>query len=115
MVTNKTIVCRQTRSMVCATNGSFAITFIFISQNALMKYILKPLQVIYTIYALLLFIVLMLLVLPFIIGFSFLGQIKGGNLIYKVCNVWGVIWYALIGVWEKNIYEAPHDTTSEYV
>src|SRR5919107_2425271 len=80
-----------------------------------MKFLLKPLQWIYSIYALLLFIALMLLVMPFIIAFSFMGQIKGGNLIYKVCNIWGLIWYPLIGMWEKNIYESPHDATREYV
>jgi 1-acyl-sn-glycerol-3-phosphate acyltransferase len=57
----------------------------------------------------------MFVVMPFIIVFSFFGQIRGGNLIYKVCNIWGVIWYALIGMWHKNIYEAPHDASREYV
>ncbi len=80
-----------------------------------MKMFLKPLQWLYSIYGLLLFVVLMLIVIPFIIIFSFFGQIRGGNLIYKLCHVWGVIWYALIGMWHKNIYEAPHNTNKEYV
>jgi 1-acyl-sn-glycerol-3-phosphate acyltransferase len=80
-----------------------------------MKFLLKPLQWIYSIYAMVTFVALMLLVIPFIIAFSFFGQIKGGNLIYKVCHVWGMIWYPLIGMWHKNIYEAPHDKSREYV
>lgn len=80
-----------------------------------MKYLLKPLQWIYSIYALLLFIVLMLIALPFVIGASFFGKIKGGNFIYKVCGAWGYVWYTLIGMWHKNIYEVPHDTSREYI
>jgi 1-acyl-sn-glycerol-3-phosphate acyltransferase len=43
------------------------------------------------------------------------GKIKGGNLIYKLCNVWGKIWYALIGIYHKEIYEAPHDVCRQYI
>jgi 1-acyl-sn-glycerol-3-phosphate acyltransferase len=80
-----------------------------------MKVLLKPLQWLYTIYALLLFVALMLLVVPFVIIASFFGRIKGGNIIYKLCKVWGLIWYFLIGVWHKNIYEVPHDKNKQYI
>ena len=68
----------------------------------------------YCVYALLCFIVLMFLALPFIIVFSMFG-IKGGNLVYVACNIWGRIWYGLIGVRHKEIYEAPHDKSMCYI
>ena len=69
----------------------------------------------YCLYALLTFVLLMLLVLPFVVAGSFLGEIKGGNFIYRVCGVWGNIWYALAGFRDKNIYETPHDTSGKYI
>lgn len=69
-----------------------------------MKILLKPFQLLYVIYAFVLFVALMipvfiwsLLVLPF-------GRIKGGNLVYKGCIVWADIWFALIFIFHKNIY-----------
>ena len=80
-----------------------------------MKILLKPLQWIYSIYALLVFVALMLLALPFVVETSFFGKIKGGNFIYKVCNVWGVVWSFLVGIYHKNIYEVPHDKSKQYI
>ncbi|HEX8333329.1 MAG TPA: lysophospholipid acyltransferase family protein [Segetibacter sp.] len=80
-----------------------------------MKYLFKPLQWIYSIYALLLFIVIMFIALPFVIVGSFFGKVKGGNFIYNVCKVWGYVWYPFIGMWHKNIYEVPHDKSRQYI
>jgi 1-acyl-sn-glycerol-3-phosphate acyltransferase len=80
-----------------------------------MKVLLKPLQWMYSIYALLMFIALMLLVVPFVVAASFFGKFDGGNFIYKVCKVWGFMWYFFIGVRHKNIYEVPHDKSKEYI
>ncbi|MGI8951591.1 MAG: lysophospholipid acyltransferase family protein [Chitinophagaceae bacterium] len=80
-----------------------------------MKIFLRILQYFYCIYALLLFIILMFIVLPFVLIFALFGKIKGGNLTYKICNVWGVIWYTLIGIRHKEIYEAPHNTNKQYI
>ncbi len=80
-----------------------------------MKLLLKPLQFIYSIYGIFCFVVLMLLALPFVIAASFFGRVKGGNFIYKVCKVWGLAWYALIGIRHKNIYEVPHDVNRQYI
>ena len=79
-----------------------------------MNYLLKPLQWIYSVYALLLFVAIMFIAVPFVIAGSFFG-VKGGNFIYNVCKTWGYIWYALIGMWHKNIYEAPHDILGHYI
>jgi 1-acyl-sn-glycerol-3-phosphate acyltransferase len=80
-----------------------------------MKKLLKPFQWIYCIYALLLFVAIMLVVIPFVVVALFFGKIKGGNFIYKVCKVWGYVWYFLTGIRQKNIYEVPPDTKSQYI
>ncbi len=80
-----------------------------------MKILLKPVQWIYCLYALAWFIILMLGVIPFVIVSLFLGKIKGGNLIYKACKVWGFLWYFFVGIRHKNIYESPHDTSRQYI
>jgi len=80
-----------------------------------MKLLLKLLQFIYSIYGMLCFVVLMLLALPFVIAASFFGKVKGGNFIYKVCKVWGLTWYAFVGIKHKNIYEVPHDVNHQYI
>jgi len=80
-----------------------------------MKVLLKPLQWIYCIYALLLFVAIMFVAVPFVVGALFFGKIRGGNFIYKVVKVWGYLWYFLVGIWHKNIYEVPHDTSRQYI
>lgn len=52
--------------------------------------------------------ILVLFYLPF-------GKITAGNLVYKTCHVWAVIWYFLIGIKHKEIYEAPHDKHKQYI
>jgi 1-acyl-sn-glycerol-3-phosphate acyltransferase len=79
------------------------------------KILLRPLQFIYWLYAMLTFIILMLVVVVFIPFFFISGKIKAGNLVYKACNVWGTIWYFLIGIKHKEIYEVPHDINKQYI
>lgn len=80
-----------------------------------MKVFLKPLQWLYCIYALVIFIVLMLGVLPIVVVALFMGKIKGGNLIYKACKIWGFSWYFFVGLRHENIYEKPHDKSKQYI
>lgn len=75
----------------------------------------RPFIWIYSIYALLVFIVLMFIALPFVIIGSFFGKVKGGNFIYKVCRIWSFVWYFFVGIRHKNIYESKPDFTSHYV
>lgn len=79
-----------------------------------MKILLKPLQIIYCIYALIIFIILMFIALPFVVVASAFG-VKGGNFIYKVCLVWTRIWYFFIAIRHKEIYEAPHNKNIQYI
>jgi len=80
-----------------------------------MRYLLKPLQWLYCIYALLLFVGIMLLLFPFVIIASFFGRIKGGNMIYRLCMLWGDIWFFLIFIWHRNYYEQPLDKSKQYI
>jgi 1-acyl-sn-glycerol-3-phosphate acyltransferase len=63
----------------------------------------------------LLFVLLMLIVFPLVIIASLFGPIGGGNAIYRICMLWGDIWFPLVGIFHKNIYEAPHDKKKSYI
>lgn len=80
-----------------------------------MRALLKPLQWIYVIYALLLFVALMLLIFPFVILASLLGRIRGGNMIFRLCSLWADIWFPLILIFHKKIFESPHDRSRQYI
>lgn len=67
--------------------------------------ILKVLRGIYSIYGFLLFIIIMLILFPFVVVASFFGRVKGGNLIYKLCRLWADVWFFLTGIKHKDIYE----------
>lgn len=73
------------------------------------------LQYLYTIWALLWFLVLMLLILPFVLLCVFLGKEKGGNMVYRICEVWAFSWYVVNGFQHKEIYEAPHDRSRQFI
>ena len=80
-----------------------------------MKLLLKPLQWIYSIYAFTTFVAIMLLIFPFVIIASFFGRIRGGNMILRLCILWGDVWFPLIFIWHKKIYETPHDKKKPYI
>jgi 1-acyl-sn-glycerol-3-phosphate acyltransferase len=80
-----------------------------------MRYILKPFQFIYCLYAIITFVAIMLLLFPFAIIASFFGRIRGGNVMIRICMVWADIWFFLIFVWHKKIYETPHDKSRSYI
>ena len=80
-----------------------------------MKPILKLIQVLYSVYAIMLFILLMLVVFPFVVIASLLGKIKGGNIIYRLCSYWSDVWFFLIGIYTKKIFETPVDKTKQYI
>jgi 1-acyl-sn-glycerol-3-phosphate acyltransferase len=76
---------------------------------------IKVLRVLYVLYALLLFIACMipvliwsLIVLPF-------GRVRSGNLIYRACNIWGDVWFFLLLLRHKNIYEQPLRPNQSYI
>lgn len=80
-----------------------------------MKHPLRFLRYVYCLYALILFIVFMLLVIPFVIVASFFGKVKGGNFIYKTCSAWADAWFLSIGIRHRNLYETPHNKKKQYI
>ena len=76
-----------------------------------MKYLLFPLRLLFTLYALALFTAFMLLIFPLVVIFSFLGKVRGGNIIYKLCQLWTDCIIPCWGIFHTNIYESPHDTS----
>ena len=80
-----------------------------------MKILLKPLQILYVVYAFVLFVALMipvfiwsLIVLPF-------GRIKGGNLTYAACIIWADVWFVLVFIFHKNIYVEEPKKDQSYI
>ncbi|HND96462.1 MAG TPA: lysophospholipid acyltransferase family protein [Chitinophagaceae bacterium] len=57
----------------------------------------------------------MLLVFPFAIIGSMFGKIKGGNFIFMLCRLWADIWFFLIFIRHKKIFEAPHDKSKPFI
>lgn len=79
----------------------------------MMRMLLKPLQVLYVVYAFAVFIVLMLPVFIWSLLVLPLGRIKSGNLIYYACMVWADLWFLLVFIWHRNIYiEKPREDQS---
>ena len=80
-----------------------------------MKSLLKPLHWIYSIYAFITFVAIMLLIFPFAFIAGFFGKIKGGNMMIRLCMVWADIWFPLIFIWHKKKYESPHNKKKPYI
>ena len=76
---------------------------------------LNPIRLIYCLYALLLFIVGMLCVLPPVAVFSLQGVKKGANRIYKVCRWWDSAWLFLVGIRSRRIAAEIVDPSRSYV
>ena len=95
-------------------NGSVTVGDIayFRPEQEQMKVFLSTL---FTFYALIWFALFTLIAFPLVIIFSFFGRLRGGNLICSMAKVWADIWYFLIGIRHKNIYESPYDPSRNYI
>lgn len=80
-----------------------------------MRILIKPFQWLYCIYALVLFVAIMLLIFPFVIIASFFGRIRGGNMILRLCMLWADLWFPLIFIFHRRIFESPHDKSLQYI
>lgn len=70
----------------------------------------KFFQFLFSIYAFIVFVALMLLLFPLVIVASFFGKVRGGNIIYNICRFWADAALFLWGMRHKNIFLAPKDT-----
>ncbi len=80
-----------------------------------MSALLLPFKWLYSIYAFVTFVIIMLLIFPFALMATLFGRIKGGNMVYRLCTLWADLWFPLIFIWHKRIYEAPHDKSKAYI
>jgi 1-acyl-sn-glycerol-3-phosphate acyltransferase len=76
---------------------------------------LNPLRLLYCLYALILFIVGMVCVLPFVAVFSLQGARAGGNRIYHVCRWWDDAWLFLMGIRVRHIAPEIVDASRSYI
>jgi len=80
-----------------------------------MKGLILLLKGLYSVYAFMVFVAIMLLLFPFSIIASLFGRIKGGNLMMRLCMIWADTWFFLIGMPHSRIFEVPHDKRKAYI
>ena len=76
---------------------------------------LKPLQLLYVLYAFVTFVLLMIPVFIWSLAVLPFGRIRGGNLIYKACTIWADIWFFLVFIRHQNIYLSPVLADTSYI
>ncbi|GAB2815012.1 lysophospholipid acyltransferase family protein [Ferruginibacter profundus] len=86
-----------------------------LSSQAIMQYFLRFIQVIYSLYAIIVFTAFLVLIFPLVIIASFFGKIKGGNFIYKLCQAWADFFLFMLGIRTQYIYESAMDRSKQYV
>lgn len=81
------------------------------------RILIKPFHLIYVLYALVLFVALMIPVFIWSVLVLPLGRIRSGNLIYKACKVWADVWLLMVFIIHKNFHleETPDDAAYIYV
>lgn len=79
------------------------------------KGVIRFLQVLYCLYAIFWFVALMFIVVVLALLSALFGKLKGGNMVYIICNWWARAWYFLIGIHHREIYEAPHNRQKQYI
>jgi 1-acyl-sn-glycerol-3-phosphate acyltransferase len=77
--------------------------------------LIKILQYIYCIYAYVVFILVMLLLLPFFAIASLFGKVNGGNAMYTICRIWSDIILFCWGVYHVNINAPSYNHSVVYV
>jgi len=76
---------------------------------------MKLLRWLYSIYAFLLFVAIMLLIFPVCLLAGLLGRIRGGNVIIRLCMLWADLWFPLIFIQVRRIYEGRPDKKRPYI
>lgn len=81
----------------------------------MMRQLLLPFRLLYFIYAVTVFVVLMIPVFLWSLLMLTAGKVRGANLIYKGCMVWADVWLALIFIRHRNLYEQPLQPGRSYL
>ncbi|MFT3911195.1 MAG: lysophospholipid acyltransferase family protein [Ferruginibacter sp.] len=74
-----------------------------------MRYFLRLIQIIYSTYAILVFLLLMLILFPFVLLTSFFGETMRGNLIYYIATFWADAGMLLWGIPHKTISDKEYN------
>lgn len=80
-----------------------------------MKKIIRPFQLLYCIYALLVFAMLTIFSVVVMLLVLMLDKKKLDTRVYKICRYWGKIWYLFIGVKHEEIHEGNHQLNQAHV
>lgn len=80
-----------------------------------MKLLLKPLHVVYMIYAAIVFLAIMFLILPPIFVASFFGKVKGGNIVFYFLRFWSHTWFPAVGIRVKRTYKHDRKDKTPYL
>jgi len=87
----------------------------WLSSLVIMQYFLRFIQVMYSLYAIIVFTAFLIVIFPLVIVASFFGKIKGGNFIYRLCLVWADFFLFAIGIRTQYIYESAINHNQQYV
>ncbi|MFT3904168.1 MAG: lysophospholipid acyltransferase family protein [Niabella sp.] len=63
----------------------------------------------FSMYAMIVFLLLLLMVFPFALLSMLWGRVRGGNMLYRLCMLWADVWFLLVFIFIKKIKEAPLD------
>src|SRR6476469_2451556 len=80
-----------------------------------MQVLRRPLQILYVIYAFVVFVILMIPVFIWSLAVLPMGRIKAGNLIYYGCVIWADIWFFLLFIRHHNIYLEKPEKERSYI
>lgn len=72
-----------------------------------MGVLLKCLQALYSLYALIIWLAIMFLILPPIVLVSFLGKVRGGNIVFYFLRFWAHVWFPAVGIIVKKTWKSP--------
>lgn len=76
---------------------------------------MRLLQILYAVYAFLVFVCLVIIAFPITIVCTFFGKVRGGNMMYGCYRLCFQFWYLVTGVQHRDIYEAKEDRTKQYI
>lgn len=69
----------------------------------------------YSIYAILCYLVIMIVISPFMVLSLFFKEPTRGNAIYTICNYWSRIWYVLVGIKHQEISTDSNHKEKQYI
>jgi 1-acyl-sn-glycerol-3-phosphate acyltransferase len=75
--------------------------------SGFMRVLLKCLQALYSLYALIVWLGIMFLILPPIVLVSFLGKVRGGNIVFYFLRFWAHVWFPAVGIFVSKKWNGP--------